>query len=59
MVMLPDEGYRYLALVYDDAWLAEQGLLLTPAERRTEPLPVEAPDKAEETWTRFAWDRRG
>ncbi|WP_369221109.1 hypothetical protein AB5J52_03725 [Streptomyces sp. R39] len=59
MVMLPDEGYRYQASVYDDAWLAEQGLLLTPAERPTGPLPAEAPDKAEETWTRFAWDRRG
>jgi cysteine synthase A len=58
VVMLPDEGYRYQASVYDDAWLAERGLLLTPAERPTEPLPVEAPEKAADRWSRFAWDRR-
>lgn len=31
--MLPDEGYRYQATVYDDAWLADNGHLLAEADR--------------------------
>ncbi|MFF2026835.1 cysteine synthase family protein [Streptomyces sp. NPDC058171] len=58
VVMLPDEGYRYQATVYDDAWLAESGHLLAAAERPAGPETVEAPDKARDHWTRFVWGRR-
>ncbi|MES9560195.1 MULTISPECIES: pyridoxal-phosphate dependent enzyme [unclassified Streptomyces] len=58
VVMLPDEGYRYQATVYDDAWLADNGHLLAEADRPAGPVTVEAPDKAEDRWTRFAWGRR-
>ncbi|CAM5482651.1 cysteine synthase family protein [Streptomyces pilosus] len=56
VVMLPDEGYRYQATVYDDSWLADNGLRLDalPAE----PLTVASPAEAGEHWTRFAWARR-
>ncbi|MDQ4021085.1 MAG: pyridoxal-phosphate dependent enzyme [Actinomycetota bacterium] len=56
VVMLPDEGYRYQASVYDDAWLAENGFDLStwPVE------PVELTHPAVHTggWSRFPWDRR-
>lgn len=57
VVLLPDEGYRYQATVYDDAWLADNGHLLA-ADRPAGPETVEAPDKAAERWSRFAWGRR-
>ncbi|GGX53477.1 pyridoxal-phosphate dependent enzyme [Streptomyces noursei] len=56
VVMLPDEGHRYLATVYDDAWLAEQGHTLT--ELPTVPTVVDSPAEAGAGWTRIAWNRR-
>ncbi|MFD3545968.1 cysteine synthase family protein [Streptomyces sp. NPDC058655] len=56
VVMLPDEGYRYQATVYDDTWLAAQGHPL--AERPATPAPATGPDTTGDRWTRFAWDRR-
>ncbi|MFD5445547.1 cysteine synthase family protein [Streptomyces tendae] len=56
VVMLPDEGYRYQATVYNDAWLAENGHLLPhPAE---EPALVDSPADAGDGWTRMLWGRR-
>ncbi|MFE2358454.1 cysteine synthase family protein [Streptomyces parvulus] len=56
VVMLPDEGYRYQATVYNDAWLAENGHVLphTP----TEPALVDSPADAGDSWTRMLWGRR-
>ncbi|MFE9007776.1 pyridoxal-phosphate dependent enzyme [Streptomyces sp. NPDC007875] len=56
VVILPDEGYRYQATVYDDAWLAANGELL--AERPTEPVTVASPAEAGDRWTRLVWGRR-
>ncbi|WP_175647254.1 pyridoxal-phosphate dependent enzyme [Streptomyces cyaneochromogenes] len=56
VVMLPDEGYRYQATVYDDKWLAAEGYLL--AERPTEPVTVGSPAEADDHWTRLVWGRR-
>ncbi|WP_367042239.1 cysteine synthase family protein [Streptomyces sp. Je 1-332] len=56
VVMLPDEGYRYQATVYDDAWLAEQGHTL-PALPQEPTLIADFAD-AGDSWTRLAWDRR-
>ncbi|CAM5343903.1 Cysteine synthase family protein OS=Streptomyces tendae OX=1932 GN=GUR47_32340 PE=4 SV=1 [Streptomyces tendae] len=56
VVMLPDEGYRYQATVYNDAWLAENGHVLPhpPAE----PALVDSPADAGDGWTRMLWGRR-
>jgi cysteine synthase A len=60
VVMLPDEGYRYQATVYDDAWLAENGHLTADgAGSPEEPETVTSPAEAGATWTRIAWGRRG
>jgi cysteine synthase A len=56
VVMLPDEGYRYQATVYDDSWLAANGLALDALPAA--PAPVTSPTEARETWTSFAWSRR-
>ncbi|MFH9728530.1 cysteine synthase family protein [Streptomyces sp. NPDC017254] len=56
VVMLPDEGYRYQATVYDDAWLTDNGLRLDGPP--TAPATVTSPADAGERWARFAWDRR-
>ncbi|MFG3015598.1 pyridoxal-phosphate dependent enzyme [Streptomyces cinerochromogenes] len=57
VVMLPDEGYRYQATVYDDAWLAANGH--AAADRPAEPLRVTEPGAAGERWSRLVWRRRG
>jgi hypothetical protein len=57
VVMLPDEGYRYQATVYDDGWLTEHGHLPAPG-LPAEPETVERPDEAGDRWTRIDWARR-
>ncbi|GGO51960.1 pyridoxal-phosphate dependent enzyme [Streptomyces lasiicapitis] len=57
VVMMPDEGYRYQATVYDDAWLADNGYVLAPRPD-AEPATVASPEEAGDRWTRFAWNRR-
>lgn len=56
VVMLPDEGHRYQSTVYNDEWIAEQGLTLgaLPA------APVELPHPLvnSSTWSWFRWRRR-
>ncbi len=56
VVMLPDEGYRYLDTVYDDQWLATGGHqdVLVP----TEPTRVERPAISGDEWSWYAWQRR-
>ncbi|MEU7650200.1 cysteine synthase family protein [Streptomyces huasconensis] len=56
VVMLPDEGYRYQATVYDDVWLAENGHLL--AELPKEPTDADSVDAVDGRWTRLEWRRR-
>jgi cysteine synthase A len=56
VVMLPDEGYRYLDTVYDDAWLAANGLG-DPSPQR-EPGMVADPRLARSGWSRMRWARR-
>jgi cysteine synthase A len=55
-VLLPDEGYRYLDTVYDDAWLAEAGLAATTVPRA--PVPVDDASVPGARWSSFAWGRR-
>jgi cysteine synthase A len=56
VMVLPDEGYRYLSTVYNDTWLREQGI--TPAPTAGGPRLVEHPNQAGETWSRLRWARR-
>lgn len=56
VVVLPDEGHRYHDTVYDDAWLAANGLELGRAPGG--PVPVGAPRDAVDGWCRFGWGRR-
>ncbi|MET9554806.1 cysteine synthase family protein [Streptomyces sp. NPDC006645] len=56
VVMLPDEGYRYQATVYDDAWLTSHGY--APGEHPSEPVGVAGPDLVGERWSRYVWGRR-
>jgi cysteine synthase len=53
VVMLPDEGHRYLDTVYEDGWLAGRAGPV-PAG----PVPVDGPGDAAGPWDRFAWGRR-
>jgi cysteine synthase len=55
-VVFPDEGYRYQDTVYDDAWLAERGLLLD----RLPAAPVEwaRPHDGDDPWSFHRWGRR-
>ncbi|MCP3911544.1 MAG: pyridoxal-phosphate dependent enzyme, partial [Actinomycetia bacterium] len=52
----PDEGYRYAESVYDDAWLREQGLLIT--EPTPAPTSYRSLVDVEPSWARFPWSRR-
>ena len=55
-VIFPDEGYRYQDTVYDDAWLAERGVLLDrlPAA----PVEWERVEGGGEPWAFYRWARR-
>lgn len=55
VVLLPDEGYRYQASVYDDRWLAANGHALSalPEEPREVSRPVGG-----DRWARMEWRRR-
>ncbi|MGW9250403.1 pyridoxal-phosphate dependent enzyme [Streptomyces badius] len=56
VVMLPDEGYRYQDTLYDDGWLAAQGL--DKPDAPLDPRDVASPHDAGSSWDRFAWNRR-
>jgi cysteine synthase A len=54
--LCPDDGYRYVQTIYDDAYLRGQGLwldVLPTAPRRVDHLP----DRAD-AWTCMTWGRR-
>ena len=53
VALLPDEGYRYQATVYDDSWLDENGYRLGPADDPAGPVTVETPAEAGQRWTRM------
>lgn len=56
VVMLPDEGYRYLDSVYDDEWLLANGHLDQP--QPAEPAHVRHPAQPAGQWTAYHWGRR-
>ncbi len=56
VVMLPDEGHRYLDTVYDDEWLKANGHLEEPVP--AEPTPLEHPRRPSSGWTSYGWARR-
>jgi cysteine synthase len=56
VVMLPDEGYRYQETVYDDRWLAGEGIDLSTAG--SEPVEITDPTVPTGQWSRFQWSRR-
>lgn len=58
VVMLPDEGYRYQATVYSEAWLADNGCLAAPASLPAEPVLVHTPGQVDQCWSRLIWGRR-
>jgi cysteine synthase A len=56
VVMLPDEGYRYLDTVYDDGWLAAAGHAgVAPPDG---PVVVDVPSRPAGPWTAYPWARR-
>lgn len=56
VVLMPDEGFRYQDTVYDDAWLQAKGLALNGLP--SAPRLVDHPAAAQESWSRFPWNRR-
>jgi cysteine synthase len=56
VVMMPDEGYRYLDTVYDDEWLRAAGHL--GAGVPAEPVAVGRPAQPGGPWTSLDWGRR-
>lgn len=56
-VILPDEGYRYEATVYNDAWLDEKGLR---SERLPDgPVEWDRVKDGTDEWSFYRWGRRG
>ena len=56
VVMLPDEGYRYLDTVYDDGWLTGAGHAGVPVPAG--PVAVDRPADPAGPWTAYPWERR-
>ncbi|MCP2330580.1 pyridoxal-phosphate dependent enzyme [Actinoalloteichus caeruleus] len=56
VVLLPDEGYRYLDTVYEDGWLARRGIDLATAS--TAPERTTDPTTPTSVWSWFPWARR-
>lgn len=56
VVMMPDEGYRYLDSVYDDKWLTGNGHPVGPPP--AEPVGIDDPTVPVAPWSTYAWDRR-
>jgi cysteine synthase len=56
VVLMPDEGYRYLDTVYDDEWLAARGHADRPLP--VEPVPVDDPRRPVGPWSAYDWGRR-
>ena len=56
VVMMPDEGYRYLDTVYDDEWLQANGHG-APADP-ADPVATTDSTRPPVPWSSFRWDRR-
>jgi cysteine synthase A len=56
VVLMPDEGHRYLNTVYDDAWLRER--LPVRDALPDGPRTVLHPHEVEGPWSRLVWGRR-
>lgn len=57
VAIMPDEGHRYTATVYNDAWY--QQVTKSHKEAPTAaPREVTTPEQAVGTWCRMAWNRR-
>lgn len=54
--LFPDDGYRYLQSIYDDAYMSQNNLWI---EFFPEPGPVEHPLDAGPKWSYINWARRG
>lgn len=52
----PDEGYRYIDTIYNDAWLKNESFYV-PALTAA-PIEVVHPSEAQEAWSFIRWDRR-
>lgn len=57
VALFPDEGHRYQATIYNDAWLRGEGLALPALP--TGPATVARVGDVGAGWTRFCWNRRG
>ncbi|WP_105428293.1 pyridoxal-phosphate dependent enzyme [Neorhizobium sp. T6_25] len=57
VVLMPDEGHRYIDTAYDDDWLAANSpeWIKSSPER---PATTAEPSSQFTSWTRFAWCRR-
>lgn len=55
-VVLPDEGFRYLDTVYDDAWLRAQGAVIDRLPDA--PVEWELPHDGDDPWSCYRWGRR-
>lgn len=53
--ILPDDGFRYVETIYDDGYLAAQGLLL---DELPQPREVSHPLEAGPSWSWMRWERR-
>ncbi len=53
--IFPDDGYRYLQTIYDDAYMHSQRLWCEPLP--SAPESVRSPE-AHDSWTRMDWGRR-
>lgn len=55
-VVLPDEGFRYLDTVYDDAWLHAQGAVIDALPDA--PVEWDRPHDGDDPWSCYRWGRR-
>lgn len=56
VVLLPDEGHRYVDTIYNDDWLAQVPGALESLPRA--PIEVDRPGEDEAAWTWLHWGRR-